>query len=108
MKPVRSSLRLVASALLLFSLLLSCTPWRVEYLEKSVDKATQDGVLKRLGPPTSSQEAEGGGSVWTYRYETSPEYSYGRQIERSPCLEILTFDKQKVLRGWTRRDCRDF
>lgn len=87
---------------------LSCTPWRVEYLEKSLGTATQDEVRKRLGPPTASMEVEGGGSVWTYRYETGPEYSYGRQIPHPDCLEILTFDKQKVLRDWTRRDCRDF
>lgn len=89
-------------------MLVSCTSWRVEYLEKSLDRATQDQVMKRLGPPTSTKDTEGGGSVWTYRYETSPEYSYGRQVERLPCLEILTFDKQKILRGWTSRDCRDF
>lgn len=86
---------------------LACTPERVQYLEKSVNTATQDDVLKRLGPPTSSKQENDGTSVWVYRYENGPEYSYGRSVTRPDCQEILTFDKQKILRTWTRQDCRD-
>ncbi len=85
---------------------LACTPARVAYLEESVNTATQDDVRKQLGPPASSKE-EAGQTVWIYRYETGPEYSYGRSVIRPDCQEILTFDKQGILRGWTRLDCRD-
>lgn len=96
------------AAVSVFSLsLLACTPERVQYLEKSVNVASQDDVARRLGPPTSSKQASDGTSVWVYRYETGPEYSYGRSVSRPDCQEILTFDKQKILREWTRQSCRD-
>ena len=93
-------------AVCLSLVIVACTSERVEYLQGSVNTATQDDVVKRLGPPTSSSQ-EDGKTVWTYRYETGPEYRYGRSVSRPDCQEILIFDQQKILRNWTREDCRD-
>lgn len=48
--------------------LVSCTPWRAEYLEDVKGKANQDAVVMRLGPPTNEKILSTGDAVWIYRY----------------------------------------
>ena len=43
-------------------------PWRDRYLDKGVNKLTQEEVAERLGPPhTYKTPALGGDTIWTYR-----------------------------------------
>jgi hypothetical protein len=94
------------SILILLSL-VSCTPWRVSYLEEAANRATQDDVTKKLGPPHSTRELDTGESVWTYQYRGSSVSGSGGYVSGgSHCREyILTFDQNKILREWRRQNC---
>jgi hypothetical protein len=76
--------------------LTACTPWRIEYLRDSVNRATQDEITAQLGPPQAARALTTGETVW--RYE-----SYQGDLL---CLEyILRFDQAGILRQWTRQGC---
>ncbi|MGH7205264.1 MAG: hypothetical protein ACREI2_03520 [Nitrospiraceae bacterium] len=73
------------------------------FLRSAQDRATQEEVRQRLGPPqlaTSTQSAE---SVWVYQVR---QQQPGSRINAPGlwCDEyVLTFDSQAVLRRWTHR-----
>ena len=73
------------------------------FLRSAQDRATQEEVGQRLGPPqftTSSQSAE---SVWVYQVRAQQP---GNRFTAPGlwCDEyVLKFDSQAVLRRWTRR-----
>jgi hypothetical protein len=76
--------------------LTACTPWRMAYLRDAVDRATQDEITTRLGPPHAARALTNGETVWRYQ-------SYQGDLL---CLEyILRFDQAGVLRQWTRQGC---
>jgi hypothetical protein len=76
--------------------LTACTPWRIEYLRDAVNRAAQDEITTKLGPPQAARELTTGETVW--RYE-----SYQGDLL---CLEyILRFDRAGILRQWTRQSC---
>jgi hypothetical protein len=76
--------------------LTACAPWRMEYLRQAVDRATQDEITTKFGPPQAARELTTGETVW--RYE-----SYQGDLL---CLEyILRFDQAKILRQWIRQRC---
>jgi hypothetical protein len=76
--------------------LTACTPWRMAYLRDSVNRATQDEITTRLGPPHAARELMNGETVWRYQ-------SYQGDLL---CLEyILRFDRAGILRQWTRQGC---
>jgi hypothetical protein len=76
--------------------LTACAPWRVEYLRDAVDRATQDEITTKLGPPQAARELATGETVWRY-------LSYQGDLL---CLEyILRFDQAGILRQWTRQGC---
>jgi hypothetical protein len=76
--------------------LTACTPGRMAYLREAVDRASQDEIARKLGPPQAARELTTGGTVW--RYE-----SYQGDLL---CLEyILQFDQGGILRQWTRQSC---
>jgi hypothetical protein len=76
--------------------LTACTPWRMAYLRDSVNRATQDEITTRLGPPHAARALTNGETVWRYQ-------SYQGDLL---CLEyILRFDQAGVLRQWTRQGC---
>jgi hypothetical protein len=85
----------VVATIAAFSL-TACAPWRVEYLRGSVNRATQDEITRRLGPPQAARELANGETVWRYQ-------SYQGDLL---CLEyILRFDQAGILRQWTRQGC---
>jgi hypothetical protein len=76
--------------------LTACTPWRIAYLRDSVNRATQDEITTRLGPPHAARALTNGEMVWRYQ-------SYQGDLL---CLEyILQFDPAGILRQWTRQGC---
>lgn len=86
--------------------LLSCTPWREAYLREAVNRATQDDVTKRLGPPHSTRELTTGATVWTYQYRYATLSRGGHISGHSYCKEyILTFEREGSLREWRVQDC---
>jgi hypothetical protein len=86
---------------LLVLFLFSCAPWRVQYLRGVVDKATQDEITKRLGPPHSTRELASGEIVWSYQY-----IRIRAVVNTVVCKEyILTFDQDRILREWIRQKC---
>jgi hypothetical protein len=85
----------VVATLAAFSL-TACTPWRIAYLRDAVNRATQDEITTRLGPPHAARELTTGETVWRY-------LSYQGDLL---CLEyILRFDQAGILRQWTRQGC---
>ena len=100
-------MRFLAVCLATVLLFAACTPWRAKYCADAVNNATQDDVVKRLGPPTVTHKLDSGESVWQYRYyDSSVIGSGGNVVGGTDCIEyILTFDSQRVLRNWIRQRC---
>lgn len=86
---------------------VSCTPWRVEYLREATNRATQDDLVRQLGPPHFTTQLTTGETVWTYQYRSSYVSGVGGIVSgRTDCKEyILTFDQAKTLREWKRQGC---
>jgi hypothetical protein len=85
---------LAGSAFLMLGL-SACESEREHYFRRHVNRASQDAVAQRLGPPHRAQELTAGGAVWSYEYR-----------DRSDCtVYILRFDLGKVLRDWNERPC---
>ena len=73
------------------------------YLRGAQDRATQEEVKARLGPPGVVKAAPDGESIWVYGIRQ--EQSGSRMTAPGMwCDEyVLTFDSQGVLRRWTHR-----
>jgi hypothetical protein len=105
-------------------------PWRDGYFKKGVDRLTQEEVSEKLGPPhTAKTPALGGDTIWTYRVPYSDKdldpmdlsgitnaaneaaSLIGKSAQDGPkptlyCYRYtLTFDEQKILKGWKREEC---
>jgi hypothetical protein len=79
--------------LLILLIVTSCATWPDSYLKSAVNHATQDAVAKNLGSPHLSRDLATGEAVWLYGF-TNTSGSIG-------CAAyILTFDPEKILRGW--------
>lgn len=77
----------------------SCAPTLYEeYLTQSLHRASQDDIVKQLGPPQTAL-LKGETSVWTYR--ASGERVYGNQCT----TYMLLFDRDKRLEDWLRLNC---
>jgi hypothetical protein len=84
-----------SSLLLIMVAVTACAAWQETYLAQSLNQATQDEVVRTLGPPHLSRELTSGESVW----------SYGFTNNVSCTVYILTFDRQKILRDWHWTPC---
>ncbi len=99
--------RLAKPALLsLLTLLLGCSvvvPKETLYLNSAQDRATQEEVRQRLGPPRSTESTQGQESVWVYEVrELEPGSQNTWASIGSWCDEYrLTFDQGGILRHWT-------
>ncbi len=80
-------------------------PKETIYLESAQDRATQEEVRQRLGPPHLMASTKAGEPVWVYQVlqtEMSNQNSWG--APGTWCDEyVLTFDKQGILRNWTHK-----
>jgi hypothetical protein len=97
----------VIALVLATSMLMSCTPWRKQYLESGIGVLTQDEVTKTLGPPHNTRQLEDGSTVWLYQYSSSSVSGnqYGVSGSSSCAEYVLTFDKEKILRSFRRQGC---
>jgi hypothetical protein len=117
--------------LLIVVTLTACgSPWRDGYLKKGVNRLTQEEISEKWGPPhTAKTPALGGDTIWTYRVpysdkdldpmdlsgitnaanEAASLIGKGAQDGPKPTLYCfrytLTFNEQKVLKGWKREEC---
>ena len=100
-------MRLIAVLFVAAMILVACTPWRAQYFAESLNKATQDDIVGRVGPPTTTHGLSNGGTVWQYRYyDSSVVGSRGNIVGGTDCIEyILTFDTARVLKNWVRQGC---
>lgn len=73
------------------------------YLRGAQDRATQEEVKARLGPPAAIKADPAGESSWVYQIRQ--EQSGSRMTAPGMwCDEyVLTFDEQGILRRWTHR-----
>ena len=71
------------------------------YLRQAQDRANQEEVKARLGPPAQIKPATAGESTWVYQIRQ--EQSGSRMTAPGMwCDEyVLTFDGQGILRRWT-------
>jgi len=70
-------------------------PWRAQFLSDSINRATADDVVSKLGVPTLTHRLDSGGEVWTYRLNSV-----------DGCVEyIVKFDSGRILRDWNRHGC---
>lgn len=77
-------------------LLTSCGPYRVDYMEDSLRRASQQEIIHKFGHPQRLKRTGNGDTVWEYDF----------QGKGSECASyILTFDPEDELRDWKRKDC---
>lgn len=77
-------------------LLTSCGPYRVDYMEDSLRRASQQEIIHKFGHPQRLKRTKNGDTVWEYDF----------QGKGSECASyILTFDPEDELRDWKRKDC---
>ena len=123
-------------SLVLMVILMSCDHWRDDFFDDGVDEMTQEDVRKKLGKPHIVKDPFlSDETTWIYRYgvaesEMNPMGvktigqginvladtaasligkgdGSSKQRERVLCVRyVLTFDKNKVLREWTREPCQ--
>jgi hypothetical protein len=116
--------RLVMWGVLLLLTLTSCAT-QATYLRGAVDRATQEAVAAQLGPPQEVWALTTGETLWTYRYHARLwAYQDGNGSSQRPaglsivgpgltvlpgarCTEyVLRFDREQVLRAWSRQPCK--
>jgi hypothetical protein len=72
-----------------------------------LNRATQDDIAKKYGPPNSKQTLSSGGEVWAYDYRSTT--TAGNQEQNAiatDCVRaIFVFDKDKILRDYRRERC---
>ncbi len=88
----------IVSLVGLLALLQACSsPYRVEYLEDSLEQATQEELITKFGYPQRLKRTKQGGQVWEYDFQ-------GKETE---CASyIIMFDQQEKIQQWNRLDCR--
>ncbi len=94
---------------LIAAILSSCAAQRrAQYLNEANNKATQDDIAVKLGPPDRKQSLSNGKEIWAYRYTgSSVSTNEGNVSGSSWCWDYnLTFDQSKILRDWVRQSCR--
>ena len=75
----------------------------ITYLRSAENRATQEEVKQRLGPPTLTKAGPAGEPIWVYQVrEQQPGGRYN--APGMWCDEyVLTFDGQAILRQWTHK-----
>jgi hypothetical protein len=74
----------------------SCTPYRVEYMEESLQQATQAEVVQKFGYPQRLKRVKNGDQLWEYDFQGE---------ERKCVTYVVTFNTDDTVRQWERRDC---
>jgi hypothetical protein len=81
------------------------TDKEVSYLQGAENRATQEEVQQRLGPPQLVVPTTTGEAVWVYEVrDLEPGSQSTWSTKGSWCDEyVLTFDAGGILRAWTHR-----
>ena len=102
-------MRRLFDLLILSAWIAACAPAppeQVRYLQTAIHSATQDQVAQRLGAPERTVALTDGGSVWTYRYQSTGPSSALGAVQPVTCEEFtLTFDAKHTLRRWIQQSC---
>ncbi|MDP3092566.1 MAG: hypothetical protein Q8N04_17970 [Nitrospira sp.] len=94
-------------------MLASCAQEFEEYLQVTLDQATQNDIAERVGPPVTERTDANGNTVWIYEYRVNRPIPVCRDIPASDCVRgkqectayHLTFNREKILRSWTTHLC---
>jgi hypothetical protein len=106
--------------------LTSCTP-QTSFLRAAADHDSQAVVAQHLGPPDEVWPLADGETLWSYRADQRL-WAYWRDggavgstggltiegpgltlLPGGRCTEyVLRFDREQILRAWTRQPCRGF
>ncbi len=72
-----------------------------------LNRATQDDIVKKYGPPASKQALSVGGEVWAYDYRSTTTTATQEQTNTATqCVRIIfVFDKDGILRDYRRERC---
>ena len=72
-----------------------------------LNRATQDDIATKYGPPTSKQPLSNGGEVWAYDYRSTTTAGNDEQTAiATDCVRaIFVFDKDKIVRDYRRERC---
>jgi hypothetical protein len=108
-------------------LMMSCAPWRDTYFDNGIDVLTQPNIKEKLGKPhIVNDPLLSDTTIWMYRYILTESdldpwgiKTFGKQAggvlsgpegalrEKIYCyVYALTFDKEAVLRKWSRELCQ--
>lgn len=94
-------------SMVLSLLALSACSGGSKYFQDAINQATQDMVGKRYGTAHKTQATADGGEAWTYFERGSGTASFGGQVRGAGCRAyVLTFDNERVLRGWEQLPCQ--
>jgi hypothetical protein len=78
-----------------------------KYFQDALNEATQEMVFERHGHPHRVQPLEDGGQQWTYFERGSGIATYSGPSRGGLCRAyVLSFDAQRVLRGWQQQPCQ--
>jgi hypothetical protein len=82
---------------------VACAGFEIGYFQGRVNETTEYIVVKRYGPPHIEQR-QGHQTIWTYFDRGSAASGYVGTARSSFCLaDVLTCDRQEILRGWNNR-----
>lgn len=88
------------------SVLMGCAVFEAKettFLRSARDRATQEEVRQRLGPPKITASDQAGDPIWVYQVRGQQPGNRMSPVG-SWCDEyVLTFDRQAVLRRWAHR-----
>lgn len=72
-----------------------------------LNRATQNDIAKRYGPPASKEALSDGGAVWAYDYRSTTTEGDQASISSSiQCYRVIyVFDAGKILRDYRRERC---
>lgn len=72
-----------------------------------LNRATQDDIAKRYGPPASKQMLSDGGEVWAYDYRSTITTGNNEQPSATTdCFRVIfVLDRDRILRDYRRERC---
>lgn len=93
-------MRCIIGTMVFLVITTGCSPWHAAYLDNLQGRST-DEVREKLGSPNRVQKESDGTEQWLFEVCDGTTY---KGAARYNCEDyFLTFDQQKVLRRWSRK-----